>query len=794
VVAACCVLQSVHAQAGEMTLLMNGRYSELDAKMTAVQQAYKRGAITDEELLAAFRPFYDVSSPAIESRLDGWVADKPKSYVARLARGIHFKYVGLAARGDELPSVVPDARFRALDIAFARAAKDLKDSLELDAKPLLSYHHAIDAGGSLFEFTSNRGLLDDAIRLDRGNLVVRRKYLITLSRRWGGSLVKMVDFVEECREAGLPASHIEKLEREVDVERAWQALFTEHDFARAEDLYSRLMATDLDAVKIAEFHLHSLVKQGKWSDVIVAASQLLNRFPRDAFAFANRGLAYVHTEKFSQGVADYQEAAALGNVWALKELARLEWQGQFTAKDRANSLRLLRDAAERGDPEAQREFARITGEKIVTTIPLWQRLLPAGALALLSLVVVTLTARTRNRVPRNLAALRLTHRPGKFAWGATAFSLSAGLALSFVIFPGRLLHTGQILLLAGFALAGLTAIAAYLCVRHDLADEAFTFTRLNGLRDSFAWKEVKRVSFARSTKHFRIETSRGKSAYVACDIRNIQRFACYVLKHVPRDALEESAASLLDELCMFAVNTDWSDADIANQCAAATSRTVMYGGTSTSELALFSTDFLPVSAAAEAPSVEQLEQQGGALGFEIYGAGNYLLHLYFNAPIPPGVLKYTLPKTLRNGVLRMQSGSIAFGGTETMVADFPVDSLTRSDSKVPAGDYAVHLFLMGFPGEMLRQARKSAGGYAPVWVRVATIAIALGVVAAIAALIAGFWWPAGALVAASLGGCRLLLGSEARKVHRARSDAAALNFPNIVAQLRPLSAGNDTVV
>lgn len=63
--------------------LLAGDYAAVDRRMQAVQDDYKRGAITDEQLLAAFRPFYDIET-ADSHHLNEWVSAFPRSYVARL--------------------------------------------------------------------------------------------------------------------------------------------------------------------------------------------------------------------------------------------------------------------------------------------------------------------------------------------------------------------------------------------------------------------------------------------------------------------------------------------------------------------------------------------------------------------------------------------------------------------------------------------------------------------------------------------------------------------------------------
>lgn len=115
--------------------LLAGDYAAVDRRMQAVQNDYKRGAITDEQLLAAFRPFYDIE-PADGHHLNEWVSASPRSYVARLTRGIYYKHVSRRfgeawqnpdTRADRIGSK-EEAQTAALDDLYASMRPGCRDS------------------------------------------------------------------------------------------------------------------------------------------------------------------------------------------------------------------------------------------------------------------------------------------------------------------------------------------------------------------------------------------------------------------------------------------------------------------------------------------------------------------------------------------------------------------------------------------------------------------------------------------------------------------------------------------
>src|SRR5262245_51936047 len=71
-------------------LLQTGHFDLLDQRYGEIQTEYDNGVISDVDLRAAFRTFYD-PDPALERWFEAWTKHSPNSYVAHLARGIYYK-------------------------------------------------------------------------------------------------------------------------------------------------------------------------------------------------------------------------------------------------------------------------------------------------------------------------------------------------------------------------------------------------------------------------------------------------------------------------------------------------------------------------------------------------------------------------------------------------------------------------------------------------------------------------------------------------------------------------------
>lgn len=773
--------------ADPMAALSAGRYDELDAALTAVQNSYKRGSISDEQLIAAFRPFYDVSNPEIERYFDGWVNARPKSYVARLARGIHHKYVGLASRGSERAHLVPDASWKSRNAAYALAAKDLAGSIHLDEKPLLSYQYLIDPSGSLLTFTSNRGLLDKAIALDSGNLIVRRKYLSTLPERWGGSLAEMEKFLRECQAANLSPGQLGNLEYDLEYERALLVYEKGQNFARAEQMFANLLATDPDDFRVAQRLTTSLVKQKKWSATIAATSQLLERQPQDSHALASRGLAYVFLNEFDRGVSDYEAAAALGNVWAQKELARLHWQGRLVEKDRQRALRLLRRAAEDGDHEAQAEFKRVTGERIVTQRPMILQILFFMAPAIPLLVVGALIVFMRQRVSLEVLARRLSHSPQGYFAGAIGLVLSTGALIKWSEYPGGAGGLFAFLAYSAIALISLPGFISYLFVRHDLTADGLLFTRLNGRRDKLIWKEIERVSYQPFPGLFKLRMRTRTVAHVSDRLINIGAFADEVLNQVPQEVIDGDAFAMLMDLRQFNALAKWSREDIEAQAPGAIKRLVLSGGTGAGEMVLFSAESLLVADNHDEESISQLENEHLAIRLEVHRDGDYLMHLYVDLPVPSGVLKYRAPLENRRGTLHVGTGRIAFGGLESMSAEFRGDPDIRTYTDIAPGTYSIEFTFIAYPRAMLAAAtEESLHEKRTAMARCVPIICVVAALAGIGVSVFEDWWTGAALLVLAAIGATMYYRSDVRGLRVSQARASLLNFPDIVAVLRTI--------
>ena len=205
-----------------LDLLAHGRYDELDRRMNGFQRGYDSHALDEAALLRAYAAF-DVADPALQANFDAWVREFPRSYAARLARGTYYFTCGTQTRGARAYAHTTQEQLKGMQYYYGKASADLRDSLRLDPRPLLTYNVLIRIAMQDGDPKTPRELLTSALKIDPDSMSVRRAYMRSLETRWGGSLARMQSFLDETRKQGFADDQLWTLERLIDDERKWLA-------------------------------------------------------------------------------------------------------------------------------------------------------------------------------------------------------------------------------------------------------------------------------------------------------------------------------------------------------------------------------------------------------------------------------------------------------------------------------------------------------------------------------------------------------------------------------------------
>jgi tetratricopeptide (TPR) repeat protein len=339
-------------------LLRKGDFQHLEQYFSGIQGRFRSGQASAEELRNAFRAFYPTDR-SLAPKYDAWVNKYPNSYAARVARGIYYKKIGYEERGGNYVSQTSEMQLANMDQAMQNAIRDFGDSIKMDQKPFLSYFNMIDITSSYAGIAYTRQIYDHAIRLAPTIVDVRRKYMLALEGKWGGSLEQMKEFLDECKRESLPKAQLDALESMVYED---QALTLEQagDHAGAESAYRKaieLGGTDCDTC-VALSLSNVLVGENKIADAIPFLNRYVADHPLDMSILEWRASLYLMIRKVPEAMADLTKAADAGEPAGQNQLGVLYMTGvpELMNPDAAKGVAWLRQAAAQGNVDAKRNL------------------------------------------------------------------------------------------------------------------------------------------------------------------------------------------------------------------------------------------------------------------------------------------------------------------------------------------------------------------------------------------------------------------------------------------------------
>ncbi|MES2818772.1 MAG: DUF4034 domain-containing protein [Pseudomonadota bacterium] len=203
------------ATAADMTLIQSQltlkQFAALETRLNEAQRLFERGELSEDELVEHYQAFYTLDEHQAAA-LQEWTSQYPESYAAHLARGIYWVYAGSNARGIEGIDQTSEEQFSQMKRLFSLGSAELETSLALTAKPLLSYYYLMIVSLAYGDQADSLALLDKSARIYPENYLVRSRYMLSLTPRWGGSHEQMARFLSKTQEQGVEQEVLNGLE------------------------------------------------------------------------------------------------------------------------------------------------------------------------------------------------------------------------------------------------------------------------------------------------------------------------------------------------------------------------------------------------------------------------------------------------------------------------------------------------------------------------------------------------------------------------------------------------------
>lgn len=175
-----------------LEILNKGNYESADAIFSSYQKAYEAG--DKEDIISFVFATFANSSPDLEKRLNSWVDKVPKSYAAKLARGIYYWNLANLSRGERYIQDTRKEQIQGMRSYFHKSRKDLLAALKINPKLTAAYSYLMSIEMRQGDRRSIDALLERALKVDPASFVIRGLYMFTLQPKWGGSLKQMRDF------------------------------------------------------------------------------------------------------------------------------------------------------------------------------------------------------------------------------------------------------------------------------------------------------------------------------------------------------------------------------------------------------------------------------------------------------------------------------------------------------------------------------------------------------------------------------------------------------------------------
>jgi len=193
-----------------MDLLTSGNFAEVEDYYSKRQKEFESGALTEYDIREAYGVFHQ-KQDVYRAQLDGWIKAYPQSPSAYLARGIYYRVLGNLRRGEGAISELSPEDLEFVEQMWALGKEDLETSLRLNPRGYWAMLQLLNIAQEVGDTDAAQKYLRLGNAELPSNLMLRARYMLSITSRWGGSSEIMQKFIDESRDEGVPASTIDLL-------------------------------------------------------------------------------------------------------------------------------------------------------------------------------------------------------------------------------------------------------------------------------------------------------------------------------------------------------------------------------------------------------------------------------------------------------------------------------------------------------------------------------------------------------------------------------------------------------
>lgn len=269
--------------------LLEGRYTALDSHLAALQREYLSGARPEAEYTLSYIAFQS-TDPEIGQALDRWVATRPDSAAALVARAMHLInrgwWIGDYAQPGRGPMQKgtdwkPDIE------TYVAARRDLEKALALDPQNMSAYTALIWVVKGIGDGTQDPGLLERGRAVDPLSVALHRAWLAGLLDGPDG-VRRAQDYIDSIRGEFADAPLLDRLNAQILEHRA-QKLVEQEQIEQAIDL------------------LFEAGANAEWASLLHYRASLLRKSGVDDWAEADLDRAYRYLPHLTRTLSERAE-------------------------------------------------------------------------------------------------------------------------------------------------------------------------------------------------------------------------------------------------------------------------------------------------------------------------------------------------------------------------------------------------------------------------------------------------------------------------------------------------------
>ncbi len=368
-------------QEATLAVVRAKKYAALQRRMDGFLAAYVVGKITDEELFYEFGAF-DRWGPWLTPILQEWVERYPRSFAAHHAMSLHVSSIAWQIRGTALARDTSVQQMSEFTERLRSARGWSLRSIPLHTKPILAYQQLMaNAKAITFDVQLTASstavqatklaeiprpdvvpILQESIRIQPDNTIVRNAYVWVLAPRWGGSFEALREYAKPSTHSDLPADRRASVSYEATMQIASDFWFLERldEAVSTYEMASRICRLNGPFISIGQIRL----EQRRFEDALRAGDAALALVPGSAEANRVRAPALRGLGRHAEAVALLRNLTSEGwpDVQYLLGEYYLTGTGGVTV-DRAEARRLFGIAAKTGYEPALKRLQSLSGQK-----------------------------------------------------------------------------------------------------------------------------------------------------------------------------------------------------------------------------------------------------------------------------------------------------------------------------------------------------------------------------------------------------------------------------------------------